>query len=53
MIDPKVYRLAVEILRQHTSTFMTMLEAVKIARQLIRDQERDYQQACNLPRGVR
>jgi len=38
MIDPKVHRLALEILRQHTSTFMTMLEAVKIARQLIRDQ---------------
>ncbi len=46
-MDAKVHELALEILRQHS--LMTMREAVKLAREVIKGRKRDQERQCNLP----
>ena len=43
----KIHEAALEILRENS--LMTMKEAVELAREMVRNQDRDQERPCNLP----
>ncbi len=51
-MDPKVRELALEILKTHCGfpNFLTMKEAVELAKKTIAGWKRDEERKCNLPR---